>query len=325
MPSVRVTGGDTIIRYATGELVVKRSNRRAVWRKRVILTYVGCYAAAFALYLYYILTGTFSVTPAEYFSKAFAKRRGENVQDLEQAAMAVMRGNRTPAEVRMAQELVFHDEHNDTIRIQAGDRLTLLTAAKLGQAIIRDNERGESKRVFDKPFRLYRETYLTNMDWPFWLAVLNAFGFFLVLGLFLWRPGRNYLGAQGKKTAASLREARLALEKSDAIREGYRRLSSDIEERGENMRDAVLRQAAKDQKKTLQEAGRKAGSIKGEIGSLLDREEIRAASKLGADAANVACRMAGSILEKRLGRTEHDLAIEELIADIAAYRAAAPA
>lgn len=322
MASVRVTGGDTIVRYKSGELVVKRSNRRAQLRWRIIWGYAICYLAVFVLYLYYIMTGTAAVSPAEYLSRSFAKRQGEGVLELERAAMEVMRGNRTPAEVRMAQELVFHDENNDTIRVEVGDRLTLLTAAKLGQAIIRDEKREESKREFNKPFRVYRETYLTNMKWPFWLSLMNAFGFFLLLALFLWRPGRNYLGTQGKKTAVALREARLALEHSEEIRDGYRRMSADLEKRGETMRESILEEAKEAKETTLAEARDKAKSIVGEVGDVLDREEADARADIGTETAGEACRRAAAILEKRLGRSDHDRAIEELIAGIEALRPA---
>lgn len=320
--SVRVTGGDTIVTYKSGDLVVRRIDRRGQLRKRVILAYVGLYAAVFAVYFYYLMTGTMSIAPAEYIERAFPKRHGAGIMELEWASMEAMRGNRTPAEVRLAETISFHDENNDTINVEAGDRLTLLTAAKLGQAIIKDQQRPEANRAFNKPLKIYRETFLTNMNWPFWLAWMNCFGFFLLLGLFLWRPGRNYLGTEGKKTAVALRDAREALDRSEEIRNEFRRLVREIETRGDDLRETIESQGEETRDALLAEARNRAANLEGDTASMLAKEEASVAADLGGDAAAAACREAVAILEKRIGRAEHDAAVDELIDSIAALRAA---
>lgn len=320
--SVRVTGGDTIVTYKSGDLVVRRVDRRVLWRKRVILGYVGLYVAVFAVYLYYLMTGTMSIAPAEYLDRAFAKRHGKGIIELEWASMEAMRGNRTPAEVRLAEAISFHDENNETIRVEAGDRLTLLTAAKLGQAIIKDQARPEANRAFGKPLKIYRETFLTNMNWPFWLACMNCFGFFLLLGLFLYRPGRNYLGTQGKKTAVALRDARSALDRSEELRNEFRRLAREIETRGDDLRETIESQGEETKDALLAEARDRANNLEGETANVLAKEEAVIAAGLNCDVAAAACREAAEILRRRIGRAEHDAAVDELIAGIAALRPA---
>ncbi|MCC8179731.1 MAG: ATP synthase F0 subunit B [Planctomycetes bacterium] len=319
--SVRVTGGDTIIRYQSGDMVVKRADRRAQVRRRVIWSYALGYLILFGLYGYFLLTGTRTITPDQFVESAFSLREGETVLDLERAAMETMRGNRTPAEVRLAQPLSFHDANNDTITIATGERLSLLTGAKLGQAILRDQRRPADRRALAEPIKLYKETYLANMNWPFWLTLYNAFGFFLLLFLFLWRPIRDYLGTEGKKTAVALRTARDAQETAAKLRDDYRSLSSELEERKIRLRRETLEAGEKEQNAALINARAQAGQMVGGWQQILEDEAERSAARLGADTAGQAIRLAKTLLEQRLGQAEHDMAIDELIADITAMPA----
>lgn len=320
--SVRVTGGDTIIRYQSGDMVVMRGTRRAELRKQIIWAYALGYLILFATFGYFLLTGTTTMKPEEYLERAFSKRKGESVMDLERAAYEAMRGSRTPAEVRLAEPLTFHDENKDTINVASGDRLTLLTAAKLGQAIIEDQRLPESRRTFAKPFRLYKETYLANMRWPFWLTLYNSLGFFLLLLLFLWRPIREFLGTQAKKTAVALRNSREAQDAAQELRQRYRDLANDIDVRRATLREQAEADAAAEREAALENATRRAQGIAGEVQTTLQVETDKVAKLLGGEASRAAIRQARGILTERLGQREHDIAIEELIADIATTRPA---
>lgn len=321
--SIRVAGGDTIIRYKSGDMVIKRGARRAELRKQVIWTYALGYLLLFGLFIYWLLTGATTITPEEFVDKAFSRRQSAHIIDLERAALEVMRGNRTPAEIRMAQTLTFYDEEKDAVRIEKGSRLTLLTAAKLGHAIIEDQAKPPEKREFREPLKIYRETYLGGINWPHVMTIYNAIGFFLLLGLFLWRPIMHYLGTQGKKTASALKNAREAEEQAADYRDKYRALAGSIEEKGALMTAQAEERLEREREEALVLAKTQAEEISGGIAGALRNEESRLSGSIGAHVAAAACDRAKEILKQRLGQTEHDAAIEELIADIAGMPQAA--
>ncbi|MDR2392199.1 MAG: hypothetical protein LBE84_11050 [Planctomycetota bacterium] len=320
--SVRVTGGDAIVRYDSGRMVIRRGARRASLRRRLLVAYAAGYFLLFGVYGYFLLFGTVAVAPADFVQKAFGLRSGDRIPDLERAAFDAMRGNRTPAEVRLAEMVSFYDEEKSLVRIEAGSRLTLPDAAKLGKAIIDDRARPEASRVFVRPLRLYRETSIALLDWPHWLAVYNSAGFFLLIVLFLWRPIADYLNAQGRKTAAALRNARAAREESLKFEARHAELASEIDGR----RTAMLAEAGKEAKAALAEAldaaRAQADAIENGVLAELEFEAGRLSARLGADAALRACDEAQEILRERLGEAEHAAAIEALIAGIAAARPA---
>lgn len=318
--SVRVAGGDTIIRYKSGDMVIRRGARRARLRRQVIWTYAAGYLALFGLYVYFLLTSTASVTPHEFIEKAFSRRESTDIIALERAAMEVMRGNRTPAEIRMAEALSFQDENKEIVHVAAGDRLTLLNAAKLGRAIIEDEKKPEALRTFAKPFRIYKETFLAGLNWPWWLTFYNALGFFLLLILFLWRPLMHYLGTQGKKTAVALGNARNAQQEAADYREKYRRLAVEVADRGDELRAFVADRSEKERGEALKQANYQVQEISGGVEGALADEATQLSCRMGAEVARAACDRARDLLAERLGPREHDVAIEELIADIAGMK-----
>ncbi len=81
--SVRVAGGDTIIRYKSGDMVIKRGARRATLRRQMLTVYAVGYLALFGLFVYWLLTGVATMTPEQYVDKAFSRRHGERIVDLE--------------------------------------------------------------------------------------------------------------------------------------------------------------------------------------------------------------------------------------------------
>lgn len=318
--SVRVAGGDTIIRYKSGDMVIRRGARRARLRWQALWTYAAGYLMIFGLYGYFLLTGTFTVTPREFVDKAFSLRQNTDIIELERAAMKVMRGNRTPAEIRMAETVSFYDENKEQVHVAAGDRLTLLTAAKLGRAIIEDEKKPEASRSFAKPFRVYKETYLAGVNWPWWLTFYNALGFFLLLLLFLWRPLMHYLGTQAKKTAVALRNARDAQQEAADYREKYRELAAEIDRKSEDQRTFVADRSEKERKLALDRANHQAREISGGVEGALADEAMQLSCRMGAETAKAACDRAKELLAARLGPDDHNVAIEELIADIAGMK-----
>lgn len=314
--SVRIAGGDTIIRYESGDMVIRRGSRRAGLRRQLIWTYALGYLALFGLYMYYLLTGVYAMAPDEFVSKAFSRRHSSSVMDLELAALEAMRGNRTSAEVRLAKTLSFYDSNKEAVRVEAGDRLTLLTAAKLGQAIIADQKKPREQRTFNEPLLLYRDTYLGNIGWPHLLMLYNSLGFFLLLGLFLWRPLMGYLGTQGKKTAVAIRNSRDAQREAADYRDRYRELAGDIEARGDKLRSEIAQTAEADRNAALEAARREAEGMAGDMAKALEDETRTLTARIGVAAALEACGRARDLLASRLGPAEHDAAVEELIADI---------
>lgn len=315
--SIRVAGGDTIIRYKSGDMVIRRGARRAQLRKQMLVAYAVGYFVLFGCYVYFLFAGTATITPDDFITKAFALRHSSDVIDLERASMEAMRGNRTPAEIRMAETLSFYDENKDTIHVASGDRLTLLTAAKLGHAILEDQKLDAAKRNFNKPFRIYKESYLTNVNWPYWLTVYNSLGFFLLLALFLWRPLMHWLGTQGKKTAVALQNAHDAQETAAGYRDKYRALAGEVDELSEKRRADTAARAVAERENALDAARKQAHAIAGGVEGTLQGEAMELAGRIGAKAAIAACEQARTILEGRLGQKEHDAAVDDLIADIA--------
>lgn len=315
--SVRTAGGDTIIKYKSGDMVILRGGRRAQIRRQIIVAYALGYLILFGLFAYHLITGAAAITPQGFLDKAFKMRHGSEVIDLERAAFEAMRGNRTPAEIHMAQSLSFYDEEKDLIHVAAGDRLTLLTAAKLGHAIIEDQKKPERSRTFQEPFRIYKETYLSIVNWPHALTLYNAVGFFLLIFLFLWRPIMHFLGTQGKKTAVALKNARDSQQEAEDYREKYRAMAYELEDRRDRMKDEISERAERDRKRALEDARNAAQEIAGGIEGALRHERTKQFAAIGAEAANEACAQAERILRKTLGQAEHDTAVDELIADIA--------
>lgn len=315
--AIPVAGGDTIIKYKSGDMVIVRGSRRARVRRQIISVYALGYLILFGLFVYHMLTGTMTVTPQAFLDKAFKMRQGSDIMDLERAAYEAMRGNRTPAEIRMAQQLNFYDEEKDNIHVASGDRLTLLTAAKLGHAIIEDQKKSPNERTFQEPFKVYKETHLSGINWPHLLTLYNAIGFFLLVLLFLYRPIMHYLGTQGKKTAVALRNARDSQQEAADYRDRYRELAGAIEQRRDELQSGVAERSQKEREQALADARGQAAEISGGIKGALRMEKTKQYAAIGTEAANEACERAREILEKDLGQAEHDAAIDELIADIA--------
>ncbi|MCC8167703.1 MAG: hypothetical protein LIQ31_16575 [Planctomycetes bacterium] len=315
--SVKVAGGDTIIRYKSGDMIIRRGAKRQSIRRQAIWTYALGYILLFGCYMYVLLAGTTTVTPEAFLDRAFSLRHSDGIVDLERAALVAMRGNRTPAELRLAQRLSFYDENNDTVVVEKGARLTLLNAAKLAHAIIQDQSRPPDRRAFQEPFRVYEESYLANINWPYWMTFYNALGFFLLLGLFLWRPLMHYLGTQGKKTAVALRNSRDAQAEALEYRNKYRSLAGEINEQKDRVKKDIARMTESEMEAALDDARRQADQISGSVATALDNAAERFSDDIRGDAAQRACDQARRILEKRLGPAEHDAAIDELIADLA--------
>lgn len=320
--SVRVTGGDTIIRYESGDMVIRRGARRAQIRRQLLMGYAAGYIVLFGLYMYFLFACTYSLSPEAFVSRVFAMRHGSSEEDLRRAAIEEARSSRTPAEVRLAQALSFYDASGEMVQIEAGTRLTLATAVKLGKAILNDMEKDPGKRSFQQPIRLFNESYIANMNWPHWLTVYNSLGFFLLVGLFLWRPILNYLGTQGKKTEAAVQYARLAQEEAREYREKYRRLAAETSALDERLRGETAEAIEANRETVLADARKRAEGMEGGIREALDREAEALAVSLGNTAAAAACERARELLSKRLGPAEHDAAIDALIADIAGLRQA---
>ncbi len=318
--SVKVSGGDTIIKYKSGDMVIRRGARRAEIRKQIIWVYALIYLLLFGGYMFFLLTAKYDLTPTEFLNRAFSQRAGTSILDLERAAYEAMRGNRTPAEIRMAQELSFYDQNKDHIVVEKGSRLTLLTAAKLGQAIIEDEAKPADKRSFTTPFKVYKETHLAGVEWPYVMTLYNSIGFFLLLGLFLWRPIMHFLGTQGKKTAVAVENARAAQDQAAAYRNKYRSLSGEIAEKGERLSAELDKRSAAAHELALENAKRQAQDITGGVAGALENAERRHTADIESSVALAACDQAKEILAKRLGAAEHDAAIDELIADIGGMR-----
>ncbi len=318
--SVKVSGGDTIIKYKSGDMVIRRGTRRAQLRKQIIWVYALVYLLLFGGYMFFLLTAKYDLTPQEFLSRAFSQRAGTSILDLERAAYEAMRGNRTPAEIRLAQQLVFYDQNKDQIVVEKGSRLTLLTAAKLGQAIIEDETKPADKRTFTAPFKVYKETHLSGVEWPYVMTLYNSIGFFLLLVLFLWRPIMHFLGTQGKKTAVAVENARAAQNQAAEYRNKYRSLSGEIAEKGERLEAELDKRNAAAHDQALEHAKQQAQEITGGVEGALVNAERKHAVDIESTVALAACEQAKRILEKRLGPAEHDAAMDELIADLAGMR-----
>ncbi len=297
---------------------LRPAERRAGSRRRALVFYAAGYFLLFGCHLYVVCTGKTAITPAEFVEKSFARAKSTDITDLENAARAAMRGNRTPAELHLAQAVSFRDENGDTVRVEAGNRLTLPAAARLARAVIEDGAKPERLRVFTQPIAIYRETHLAGLNWPVYLSLYNAFGFFLLLWLFLRRPLLLALGTEGKKTAAALRNARSALEEAEAYKQKYRALSVEVAERTEALRAAAKERARAEREEALADAARQAEAISLGVRSALEGEERERAEAMGRDAAMRACDGALEIVRGRLGDDDHDLLVEELITRLAA-------
>lgn len=320
--SVRVTGGDTIIRYESGDMVIRRGTQRAKIRRQLLMGYAAGYIVLFGLYMYFLFACTYSLSPEGFVTRVFAMRHGSSEEDLRRAAIDEARSSRTPAEVRLAQTLSFYDASGELIQLEAGTRLTLATAVKLGKAILNDLNKEPAKRSFQQPIRFYNDSYIANMNWPHWLTIYNSLGFFLLVGLFLWRPILNYLGTQGKKTEAAVQNARFAQEEAREYREKYRRLAADTSALDERLRGEAAEAIETEREAILTDARNRTEGLESGIREALEREAETVALSLGNAASAAACEQARKLLEKRLGQAEHDAAIDGLIADIAGTRLA---
>ncbi len=305
---------------ASGGMAVSRSARSAGLRRQALALYAAGYLLLFGLYAYFLLTGTTTITPASFVERSFPKRAGASIADLEQAALGAMRGSRTPAEVRVAQSLNFYDGNGEPAHAESGERLTLRAAASLARTIITDWEKPEPLRSFTEPIAVYRETYLAGVNWPVCLSLYNAFGFFLMLALFLWRPLMQYLGTQGKKTAVALRNSRDALEAAEEYGRKRRELPEEAANRAAALRAAEEKRLEQERAAALEAARRRAEEISGGVRTALADAERELAARLGAEAARSACDRALDILRERIGRSEHDRAVDELVADIGGMR-----
>lgn len=319
--SVRLKAGDAVIRTPTGETLIRRRTApKAARGKSVLWGYGVFYLVAFVLYGVFLFTGTHETSPEQYLSRAFSKRRGDTVLDLERAAYAAMRGNRTPAEVRLAMDLNFYDESQEMVKVAAGDRLTLLTAAKLGTAIIKDLERPPAGRTLPESLVLYDETWLASIDWPYWLMLYNLLGFFLLAAVFLWKPIREFLGTQGNKTIIALDNARKAQDEAENIRDGFRSLASELEQKRETLLAEVARQAEAEHVETIEHAKRQAVEIASSGLAAMEAEFHSVLAGLKSRAAHRACGKAHELLASKASAEDHDRAMDALIDDIAGMK-----
>lgn len=104
------------------------------------------------------------------------------------------------------------------------------------------------------------------------MTFYNALGFFLLLGLFLWRPIMHYLGTQGKKTAVALRNSRDAQQQAADYRNRYRSLAGEIGDKGEKMRQHIAEAVEADRAAALQAADRQAKAIADGVAAALTNE-----------------------------------------------------
>lgn len=315
--SVRLRRGDTLVHYKDGDTLIRR---RVVYKttvkRNVLIAYGIGYLVLFALYASFLLFGSYEITSSEYLRKAFAKRHGETVRALMRAALEATRSNRTPAEVRFAKEVTFYDAEKDLVVINAGDRATLLTAAKLGEAVIGDLAKPEQSRSLPGVFVLYKESWLASVDWPYWLMVYNLLGFYLLIILYLWRPIAEFFATQGKKTSIAIETARKAQEEAENLRNGYRQLAADIEEKRVKLQDDLEETAQAEHEAAMDAAQAQAQDIAGGVETAIDAETHKVLAGIKTALVNDACQRARELLAARVGPSDHDRAVDDLIADI---------
>ncbi len=315
--SFRLKAGDTVIRRQDGETLIRRRvAHKSSSRKQILIAYAIGYVVIFGMYLAFMLTATHTVKSEDYLTNAFSRRQGETIPDLERAAYEAMRGNRTPAEVRFAADLTFYDRNKDLVKIKAGDRITLQNAAKLARAIIDDLRKPPENSEFATPFKLYDETWIASVNWPYWLMAYNLLGFYILCGLFLWKPISDFLATQGNKTTSALDNARKAHEKSEEIRDEYRQLAATLEKRRETLESEIEEWAETERENALAKAHGQAASIAGSVAAAMEAEIHSVRENLQTSTGNEACRRAAVIIRSKSGKAEHDAAIEDLIAQV---------
>lgn len=315
--SFRLKAGDTVVRRQGGETLIRRRvAQKTSSRKQALISYAIGYVIIFGLYLMFRLTSTYELRSEDYLTNAFSRRQGETIVDLERAAYEAMRGNRTPAEVRFATDLSFYDRNKDLVKIHAGNRITLQNSAKLARAIIDDLRRPPENSEFAKPFKLYDETWIASVDWPYWLMAYNLLGFYLLCGMFLWKPISDFLATQGNKTSSALDNARKAHEHSEDIRDNYRQLAATLEKRREHLEGSLEEWAEEERNSALDKAHAQAASIAGSVAAAMATEVHTVREELLSSTVNEACRRAAEIVRSKAGKAEHDAAIDNLITEI---------
>jgi F0F1-type ATP synthase, subunit b len=315
--SFRLKAGDTVIRRQGGETLIRRRvAHKTSSRRQLLIAYAIGYVVIFGLYLMFRLTSTYEMECEDYLTHAFSRRQGETIVDLERAAYEAMRGNRTPAEVRFADDLSFYDRRKNLVKIHAGDRITLQNSAKLARAILDDLRRPPENSEFSKPFKLYEETWLASVDWPYWLMAYNLLGFYLLCGLFLWKPISDFLATQGNKTSSALENVRKAHEHSEDLRDSYRQFTAALEKRREKLEGDIETWAEDERNSALGKAHSQAASIAGSVAAAMATEVHTVREELLSSTVNEACRRAAEIVRGKAGKAEHDAAIDNLINEI---------
>lgn len=315
--SVRLRRGDTLVHYKGGETLIRRRVvHKTNVKRNVLIAYGVGYAVLFALYAAFLMTGSYEITSEEYLRRAFAKRHGETVRALQRAAVEATRGNRTPAEVRFAKEVSFYDAEKELVVINAGDRVTLLTAAKLGEAVIEDLAKPEQSRSLPASFSLYKESWLTSFDWTYWLMAYNLLGFYILVILYLWKPIAEFFATQGKKTSIAIENARRAQDEAENLRDGYRQLAADIEARRDKMQDDLEESVQAEHEAAIEAAQVQAMDIAGAVETAMDAETHKVLARIKTTIVNDACQRARDLLSRRVEPADHDRAVDDLIADI---------
>ncbi|MDR3211493.1 MAG: hypothetical protein LBU79_06220 [Planctomycetota bacterium] len=315
--SIRLRPGDTILRKQGGQtLILHRRQPRFTLKTQVLTAYALGYVVVFALYFAFLLGGTWELDPQDYLTRSFPGHQGNTAHALRRAALDAMRGSRTPAEVRFAEEFTFYNQAKDLIKIEAGQRLTLLNGAELGEAILADQLLEEKSRIFKEPFLLLKEYWLAAIDWPYWLMLYNLVGFYLLGIILLYRPIMDHLGTQGKKTMAAVETARQARREAANIREKARAQKEALDTKEREQTAKLAEEMAEWQQTAVLAAEKKASSIISGLSGIVAVETAMTLSRLKNTTATAACREAETILASVTRISDHNRAIDQLIANL---------
>lgn len=289
-------------------------------RYRLVWLYGIGYVALIVLYLVFIFTGSYSMSPDDYLTKSFPKRTADTAEGLARAAMDAGYGERTPADVRFAQTLTFIDVAGDPIAIKKGDRITLPQAVQLGLAILADEKKPAAARMYTQPFSIYYETPLATLDWAYWLTFYNLVGFFLLIAVFLGKPIGNYLVHESAKVSQAIINAKQAEAEAIKLRDRYNTLVKELELQKNELLEAANTDVNAESERIIATAHSEAKAILSGVQEALDAEIHSVTERLRTETIKEASRQALAIVTREVRPSDHESAIETFVRDAKSKR-----
>jgi F-type H+-transporting ATPase subunit b len=317
---------------ATPKAGKEDSEKPRVDVKAWLWNYAIAYVFLFGLYFYASLTGKETLSPATWLSEKAAQSSGllggwdgvlpaKDRPNLDKEIAALyqkyqedvsvdVEGLRPlPAQIIFAEPYTLILPNGEKEILEEGARLTRLQAIALAGMVV--------KGIKSPGMVIAKETFLYRLDWPYWLNILNVFGFFMLVGLFLWNPICGALQDMADKAAIALKKARDAQKESEDLAKQFSEVEAEIESKKKHNAETLANDIAEEKNNIISAANHEAETLEAHVASSIEVEIVIAKNQLKFETSRAALAEARQRIEKSSRQETHNVMIDEFIRDLA--------